>query len=801
MPTPALVDIDPGRDVPGGVGLDELDAPYGDRLSAVLDEAWTRSPLPTILRWAERSQARPFEDTGLADDPFLSDMLPGGRRPAPSPLRSMEELNERYSDIGLTFSQPTREAVARLLADTRRRELARQHVLARGSRAGWGTHGTYFAAGLLATMADPINIASAFVPIVGPARFAQMAAHAGVTAARAGRGVVEGAVGAALVEPIVVAGAIAEDADYGAVDTLLNLAFGGVLGGGLHLAGGKIADIYRRRTGAPTLQERLSAAGAETREAVLKTAVAQTAEGRQVDVEPILDADAEAAADAGRAARIAAEQARQRRYIEERREAAERRVQEAAERRERELAALEAKAAEPIEVILEEQRLAADRLLNQFRAQGYGATENLVVPKSFKPDKEALQLARDLIRGGPPPPRRGDARRIVSLSQYVRARGGVDPDDPDASWLKTQDIGGASGLARRPKAAISGERTAGLSMDKMREAAVQDGYLSERADIADFLEALIEDANAPGTHRSVHDIDRIDERQMAYDSIADFIDRELELSTREMQPRELAWLLTQDPDRLRLHALLEDGRKLTLEEARERDFLMDRYIEEQVERNLPSAGRYPEDFAAGRPATLEEVEALHAEYRRATGRPVDSGPGVEIAALQRGGQEQAAPGAARGRTANRTAQADAGIERTAAGDQRVIPGAERIADAELAQRRAAGALRADRPQEASDFGLFDEGAARQTDLVDFANRQDAPDGDALADRGAAADLDEIASRGDLTDEKIEEAADFDLEHMELTGAEEAELAALEALVATADDYGKAVKALAECKAG
>jgi hypothetical protein len=61
--------------------------------------------------------------------------------------------------------------------------------------------------------------------------------------ARLARGVTEGAVGAALVEPLVYSAAKRVQADYGAADSLLNIAFGSILGGGLHVGIGKLRDI------------------------------------------------------------------------------------------------------------------------------------------------------------------------------------------------------------------------------------------------------------------------------------------------------------------------------------------------------------------------------------------------------------------------------------------------------------------------------------------------------------------------------------------------------------------------------
>ena len=768
-----LVDIDPGREIPGGVGLDRLDAPYRDRIASVFEDAWARSPLPTILRWAERSQARPFGDTPLADDPFLSDMLPhigrGDPAPARSPLRSPDELNARYGDLGLSFEAPEREAVADMLADLRREELARQRVLARDSRAGFWTEAVYFGAGLLATAADPINVASAFVPIVGPTRFAQWAARTGVTTARAGRGVAEGVAGAALVEPIVLAGAEAESADYGTVDSLMNLAFGGILGGGLHVAGGKLVDLAGGRGRA--MREKLAAAAPETREAVVRTAVAQTATGRKVDVEPVLDADPRAAAAAAEAeARIEAEQAQQRRLQAERDAAAEirRAGRQGAEEAERER--IEALAREPVAEVLAEQRLAVERMHNVLRAEGYGATRDLPVPAEFKPSADDLQLARDLIRGGPPEPGRGDPRRIVGLAEFVRREGGIDAEDPDAGWLATQDVGGGILRKRRPKSKGGGR--VGRSMDAMLRVAQDERYLGEDATISDLIEALTDDIREPGSRRNIGDEGRVDERQEAFDVWDEYLDRGLGLTIREMEPRELAWLLSLDPDRRQLHALMEPGRRLDEAEALERDILIARYVEERVQAEMAElAGRplsasapgetvpalararadQPEDIYGGRPATLDDIERLYADLERSTGQSTADRPGPEG------------------------------------------PGLDPARTGDAAPRQAAA------PGPGARGDPAGEGAA--ADPVEFAERQDAPDADALADPEAAAAADELAARGDLTDEQIEELADLELEQLDMTDAEAAEVAALDGLVADSDEFAKAVEALALCRKG
>jgi hypothetical protein len=71
------------------------------------------------------------------------------------------------------------------------------------------------------------------------------------------------------------------------------------------------------------------------------------------------------------------------------------------------------------------------------------------------------------------------------------------------------------------------------------------------------------------------------------------------------------------------------------------------------------------------------------------------------------------------RTANQAIQK---TESTRAGEQHVVPGAEKITDAELAKRKASELLKAKINQKPADEALFGEGAS-QTDLIDFAAGQ------------------------------------------------------------------------------
>ncbi len=263
MPEIITKPIDPIRAL-DALGTDRFAASTGEVLSALSEDTWARNPIPGTFRWGRR-QVR-----GLWDD---------------SRTLTAEEAKAEYGIDGhLTFDADVSEIDARELRDLKMAELRRQDTLARG-RGGFIEGAASIGVGLLVSALDPLNIAASFIPVVGPARYARMLEQAGTAAGRAsvraGVGAVEGAVGAAILEPIVYGVARSEQADYDAYDSLTNLAFGTILGGGLHVAGGAIGDWA---TGwKPPGQVMAEAAGPQGRDAALRQAVAAVAEDRTPD--------------------------------------------------------------------------------------------------------------------------------------------------------------------------------------------------------------------------------------------------------------------------------------------------------------------------------------------------------------------------------------------------------------------------------------------------------------------------------------------------------------------------------------
>ena len=163
-----------------------------------------------------------------------------------SPLVPRDDLNKEYSNLGLFFEEDEYQSVVDIMVEEKKLERARQDIINRGPQ-GVGVGLAKFGVGLGVSMLDPINVASAFIPVFGQARFASLVARQGFGRARAVRGAVEGAVGAALVEPFIGYAANEIQADYGLADSFLNVTFGSIMGGGLHWGGGKLKDIYTTR--------------------------------------------------------------------------------------------------------------------------------------------------------------------------------------------------------------------------------------------------------------------------------------------------------------------------------------------------------------------------------------------------------------------------------------------------------------------------------------------------------------------------------------------------------------------------
>ena len=222
-------------------GYDNYKTSLFESLGAVAADNWNFNPVMSILNLRDVQTA--------GSESRAANILP----------RDKNLLNEEYKDLGLYFERNEYQSVVDIMVDRKKKERERQSIMERGPKGSWNplSGGFYVGAAKLAvgigtSFLDPINIGASFIPIYGQARFARSIAKAkgmGTKSAKAfrntrlKRGAIEGAGGALLIEPLVYGVAQRIQADYDIYDSFLNVAFGSVIGGGLHVGAGKLKDM------------------------------------------------------------------------------------------------------------------------------------------------------------------------------------------------------------------------------------------------------------------------------------------------------------------------------------------------------------------------------------------------------------------------------------------------------------------------------------------------------------------------------------------------------------------------------
>ena len=294
-------------------GYDQYKTTFGEALGATYEETINFNPAYRLYKSYEISDAK-------------NQSIDEGATPI-----NKDELNKEYAELGLYFENDEYQSVVDIMVDQKKEERERQSILERGPKGSWNpfSGGFYVGAAKLAvgiggSFLDPINIGASFIPVFGQARFAKLVAQPSMTLprARAIRGAVEGSFGAAVVEPIVYTSAKQIQADYGIVDSFINIGFGTILGTGLHVGAGKLKDIRTARKfqeqliknkkdldagtgGEPELNlykqyypensdimMKLEKTDPRTRELLLQKAIGDVMQENPVDVTGVVNADA-----------------------------------------------------------------------------------------------------------------------------------------------------------------------------------------------------------------------------------------------------------------------------------------------------------------------------------------------------------------------------------------------------------------------------------------------------------------------------------------------------------------------------
>lgn len=174
--------------------------------------------------------------------------------------------------------------------------------------------------------------------------------------------------------------------------------------------------------------------------------------------------------------------------------------------------------------------------------------EDMAAPADFKPSREDLEFARQVLEGrlGPAP------KEPQSLSQFVRAKGGINVEDDLAGDLRAMDIGNLSGLLRKRreggvKDMQGAKERLGRGADEMAETAWAEGFYHERPTREQFIADLIDDHQ--GGRKIYADIDRAAEYEAHLTDERNFQHylENLPFNPRGMTEREIAWRLSQAP--------------------------------------------------------------------------------------------------------------------------------------------------------------------------------------------------------------------------------------------------------------
>lgn len=215
---------DPGAGI--NQPITDLPSGLGESLSSSFRQGMDEGPVNSILRSSGAD--------ALAIDPN-SAVVPKDKADATLAEYGVKSIN--VPEAGVTQSYLDHVIAARKDA------LARQQIAA-SAPSGLVATPLNFMANLAGSMADPGNIALAFVPFAGEAKAATMLGRAGERFAVGARA---GLVQSALTTPFTADAAASEGENFTAGNALESVFFNTLAGGMMHAGGGVISDLVRGR--------------------------------------------------------------------------------------------------------------------------------------------------------------------------------------------------------------------------------------------------------------------------------------------------------------------------------------------------------------------------------------------------------------------------------------------------------------------------------------------------------------------------------------------------------------------------
>ncbi|EEU9533629.1 hypothetical protein ACJY8V_001001 [Escherichia coli] len=224
---------DPGLGINQPIG--NAPSGLGESLLSSLQQGFEEGPVMSGYRFAQADM--------LANDPN-------------SAIVSKADADERLKQYGVKSINVPETGVTQAFLDhvvaERKDSLARQQIAA-SAPSGWVATPLNFTASLAGSMADPGNVALAFVPFAGEARAASMLGRFGERFVAGSR---LGAAQAVATVPFTAMAAAADGDDFTYGNALESTFFNTLAGGLMHAGGGVISDLVRpRRAAEPAAAE------------------------------------------------------------------------------------------------------------------------------------------------------------------------------------------------------------------------------------------------------------------------------------------------------------------------------------------------------------------------------------------------------------------------------------------------------------------------------------------------------------------------------------------------------------------
>lgn len=178
---------------------------------------WEDTTLGVMMRKSDIDNARKTHDF-LGNEIF-------------NPLLSKEEANLRYSKYGVTFTDSIRQNEADIIAAKKIKENDLRERL-NNSEGTFMSGASSLLGGMVGAMLDPINIATAFIPVTKIIPGLKALEAAGAWGRVAVKGI-DGVIMNSLVEPLPLWMAGIDQRDYSMADSLFNITAGGLFGAGI----------------------------------------------------------------------------------------------------------------------------------------------------------------------------------------------------------------------------------------------------------------------------------------------------------------------------------------------------------------------------------------------------------------------------------------------------------------------------------------------------------------------------------------------------------------------------------------